>query len=155
MFLDRRFGTAGKIPTQARISNIYLSNERRLHIRLTSPHEVGETIDEFLSKAKYQMPDGRWCFASPLHPQAFQNMPDAVTTVREFFNMFSPERTRVVFLSETYKSETLEEYSLGQDLVKDMLGIDKSIEVIVIDNGPRLHSKTHNGLLLADYFDFT
>jgi len=155
MFLDRRLGTAGKIPSKARISDIYLSNERRLHMRITSPHEAGETQKEFLMKAKNKMPDGRWCFASPLHPHAFKNMPDAVTTVRSFFRIFHPERTRIVFISPNHKGERLDEYAPGQDLVKDMLSIDKSIEVICIDNGSRLNSKIHNGLLLADYFDFT
>jgi len=41
MFRDVRLGTAGDIPTERRLPELYrLSNERCLYRRLTSPHEA-------------------------------------------------------------------------------------------------------------------
>ena len=45
MFRDVRLGTGGDIPTERRLPELYrLSNELCLYLRLTSPHEAGETI---------------------------------------------------------------------------------------------------------------
>jgi hypothetical protein len=45
MFRDARLGTEGEIPAAAHLREMYrLSNERCLHLRLTSPHEMGEYI---------------------------------------------------------------------------------------------------------------
>jgi hypothetical protein len=69
MFLDRRMGNGGKIPSSNNLAETYyLSNERRLHLRLTSPHEWGESPSDFIEKTKGKMDDGRWCFAGPLQP---------------------------------------------------------------------------------------
>jgi hypothetical protein len=45
MFRDVRLGTGGDIPMEKRLPELYrLSNERCLYLRLTSPHEAGESI---------------------------------------------------------------------------------------------------------------
>lgn len=45
MFLDWRLGNQGNIPTARNVRNMYaLSNERWLYLRLTSPHEMRETL---------------------------------------------------------------------------------------------------------------
>src|SRR6516165_9486075 len=78
MFRDFRLGE-GNIPAAANLREMYrLSNERCLYIRLTSPHEVGECIDNevdnFLDKTEQKivgntpMLGRRWNFACPLQP---------------------------------------------------------------------------------------
>jgi hypothetical protein len=45
MFADIRLGTGGDILTERRLPELYrLSNERCLYLRLTAPHEAGESI---------------------------------------------------------------------------------------------------------------
>ena len=66
MFLDPRFGTGGQVPDARNLPNVYaLSPFRRLYLRLTSPHEAGESLDRFLEKIEEQT-DGhyRWNVAS-------------------------------------------------------------------------------------------
>src|SRR3981081_2437553 len=105
MFRDVRLGNNGDIPTSAKLREVYrLSNERSLDVRLTSPHESGETLKRFLDKTKYQIAknkshDERWNFACPLQPNRANSMPDVVATIKAFVARFKPERTRVVFLS--------------------------------------------------------
>ena len=135
---------------QRRISEVYwLSNERRLYLRLTSPHEMGEKVDEFIEKTCGKMVDGRWCFAGPLQPDAFGEMTDVVETVRTFMANLSPERVRVAFLSPNRHGIQLANYSQGRDLLDELNGL--GVEVICIDGRRR----GVNGLLLADFFDFT
>ena len=103
LFRDRRFETNGEPPPsskQRRLSEVYwLGNDRRQYLRLTSPHEYGEAIEQFVDKSCGKMISDRWCFAGPLQPDAFRQMPDVVATVDAFNSAFSPERCRVVFLS--------------------------------------------------------
>lgn len=155
MFLDKRFGKQGIVPKKARVADIHLSTERLLRMRIASPHEAGETIAEFLSKAGARMSGGRWNFVSPLHPLSYKNMPDAVTTIGKFQAKYHPERIRVIFISPTQSGEVLDDYAGGRDLVKELLAISSSVEVALIDNRSQLKSMQHNGLLLADFFDFT
>jgi hypothetical protein len=69
MFRDRRLGTDGAIPDARRIAETYyLSNERRLYVRITSPNEWGESLKEFLDKTESKTGSGRWCIVSPLQP---------------------------------------------------------------------------------------
>ncbi|MCY4560096.1 MAG: hypothetical protein OXF79_27790, partial [Chloroflexi bacterium] len=59
MFLDWRLGTSGEIPSANNVRNSYpLGNERRLYLRLTSPHEAGDTMKEFLDTCAGQMQSG-------------------------------------------------------------------------------------------------
>jgi hypothetical protein len=154
LFRDRRLGMNGEPPPaagQRRIPEVYwLSNERRLYMRLTSPHEVGETVDQFIEKTHDKMAGGRWCFAGPLQPDAFGEMPDVVETVRNFIDGLSPERVRVAFLSPTRHGVVVGEYSQGRDLIDELNGLP-GVEVICIDGRRR----GVNGLLLADFLDFT
>lgn len=77
IFLDHRFGKYGQIPKRRKLRETYhISNERRLYLRLTSPHEVKESPAEFIDKTRLKMLSGRWCFACPLHPNALHRMPD-------------------------------------------------------------------------------
>jgi len=154
MFLDRRLGLNGVPPpssSQRRIADVYhLSNERRLHLRLTSPHEYGESPKDFIEKARGNMTDGRWCFACPFQPDARNQMPDVVESVKLFIGGFSPERIRVGFLSPNRHGQEVGKFLPGRDLTQELLAISK-VEVMCIDGRQR----NKNGLLLADFFDFT
>lgn len=154
MFLDRRLGTGGIPPpssAQRRLPEIYhLSNERRLYLRLTSPHEYDETVEEFLEKTKAKMGDGRWCYAGPFQHTAFKKMPDIVQSVQAFMNFFEPERARVAFLSPNRHGHLVSDLFMGADLSSKLLAIPR-VEVAALDGRQR----GKNGLQLADFLDFT
>lgn len=154
LFQDRRLGTAGVSPSpadQKRLPEIYhLSNERRLYLRLTSPHEYGESPEEFIEKTKEKMNSGRWCFAGPFQPDAFRKMPDVVSSVEAFIQAFQPERLRVAFLSPNRHGQEVNTFLPPRDLRTELLSIG-GVEVLCIDGRER----GKNGLLLADFFDFT
>jgi hypothetical protein len=163
MFRDIRLGTGGVIPTKRNIREFYrLSIERCLYLRLTSPHEMKESIRKkrgshgtFLEKTAEKMEANtphlgrRWNFAGALQPDAENYMPDVVVTCRAFVRYFNPERTRLVFLSPDRHGSCLQE--AGQiDLVNRLRQIP-SVEITWID----ARDRTANGFLLADFFDFT
>ena len=153
MFVDRRLGTVGVPPPseQRRLSDsYYLSNERRLYLRLTSPHESGETSEGFLEKTKSKMGGGRWCYAGPFQPNRFKKMPDVVQFVESFVKFFEPERVRVAFLSPNRHGQEVKSFVPSRDLSQELLAIP-SVEVVSLDGRQR----GKNGLLLADFFDFT
>jgi len=151
MFLDRRLGTGGRVPTTRNIPDTYyISNERRLYLRLTSPHEYGETPKEFLDKAKVKMGSGRWCYAGAFQPDAYNNMPDVVDSVRCFIAAFEPERVRVAFLSPNRHGAQLPDFLPGRDLLGELLQIP-TVEAVCID----ARQRQSNGLFLADFLDFT
>lgn len=154
LFLDRRLGREGVPPPsseQPRLPEIYhLSNERHLYLRLTSPHENGETLKKFLEKTSNKMEAGRWCYAGPFQPDAFRKMPDVVKSVESFIGAFSPERARVAFLSPNRHGHSVETFLPGRDLTQELLAVP-GVEVMCLDGRQR----GKNGLLLADFFDFT
>ena len=77
-------------------------------------------------------------------------MPDVVESVQYFIRAFTPERTRVVFLSPNRHGATLADYAPGRDLTDELLRIPTA-EVANVDGRRR----RVNGLQLADFFDFT
>jgi hypothetical protein len=113
LFRDVRLGTGGTIPRQRKLDDFHrLSNEQFLYLRLTSPHELKESLGagkrgvaDFLrkteDKVKRALPKfgTRWNFASALQPDASNNMPNVVETCKTFVRYFEPERTRIVFLN--------------------------------------------------------
>lgn len=150
MFLDRRLGSGGKIPTSRNlIETYYLSNERRLQLRLTSPHEYGEDPREFIEKTAAKMADGRWCFAGPLQPNAANQMPDVVESVGRFQRAFDPERVRVIILSPNRHGATLQSFLPGRDLPRELHALGAEVACVDAQN------RTANGLFFADFFDFT
>jgi hypothetical protein len=163
MFRDVRLSKDGIIPAATNLSEMYrLSNERCLYIRLTSPHERGEYIgrqppeeaDNFLDKTTEKIIAStphvgrRWNFACPLQPHAAKHMPDVTETVRAFVERFDPERTRVLFLSPDRHDALLQGGHLS--LVAGLRAIP-SVEIAWID----ARERAPNGLLIADFFDFT
>lgn len=150
MFLDKRLGLGGVIPTSRKIARKYhISNERKLYLRLTSPHEYGDSVEKFHAKIRAGLTGGRWSIACPFQPDAFNHMPDVVDSVKAFIACFKPERTRVVFLSPNRHGIQIDQFLPGRDLILETRAT--GAEVICVD----ARNRTANGLVLADFFDFT
>lgn len=155
MFLDWRFGTSGEVPTSRKLRDAYaLGNQRWLYVRLTSPHEAGETLEEFLDKCTDKMrADGhkarRWNFAAALQPNAAKKCPDSPTIIASFIERFGPERLRVVLLSPDRSGCFMT--GPDQQSLTAAMRVHPAVEVIVVDATKR----TANGLVYADFFDFS
>ena len=158
MYSDLRFHRNGAIPTgnEARKlpETVRLSNERSLYLRLTSPHEKGESQREFLRKTAARIErwratrGSRWSFAGALQPRPARKMPGAADAVTAFINRFVPERTRVVLLNPAWHGSLLDEEWLRNETGQLW---SLGVEVVCID----ARSRKANGLFLADFFDFT
>ena len=155
MFLDWRLGTKGEVPTANKVRETYaLSNERWLYLRLTSPQEVGDTLDKFLDKCAGKMQatgptERRWNLAGALQPNSPSRLPDGPDVIEGFIQRFTPERVRAVILSPgrsgNYMSESDHQHLTGR------LHALSGVEVMTMDATTR----TANGLMYADFFDFT
>ena len=156
LFLDRRFGKDGVIPVRGNLRRTYyLSNERRLYLRLTSPHEYGESLNDFLNKCENMMWSSgreisRWNFFGPLQIKSPNReiIPDGITVIKEFMERFKPERVRAVILSPNCSGEFMESETL-QEHLEELHEID--CEVILTD----ARESENNGLIYSDFFDFT
>jgi hypothetical protein len=147
IFLDSRLG--GKIPQTNKIKATYrISNDRGLYLRLTSPHELGETPEKFFKKIKKETGEGRWSIAVPLQPDRANKMPNVVETIRKFRGIFLPERVRVCFLSPDRRGVVHDKEI--RPLINKLWKID-GVECIMID----ATNKTNNGLFYSDFFDFS
>lgn len=155
MFLDRRLGNAGVVPTARNVRNAYaISNERWLYLRLTSPHETGETLKQFLRKCAKEMqpnvpPARRWNFAGALQPTGNSKLPDAPDVISAFAARFAPERIRAVILAPDRFGNWMPRSPL-QSLTAACRNVPGT-EVVVTDATVR----SANGLIYADFFDFT
>jgi hypothetical protein len=153
MFLDRRLGTEGRVPTTNKVRITHaLSNERWLHLRLTSPHESGETLDEFLDKCTEVMqPAGqnarRWNFAGALQLDGTAKLAGGADVIADFIRRFLSERVRAVILSPN-QSGNLVPPSEHKRLTSALRNI--AVEIIAVD----ATSRTANGLIYASFFDF-
>ncbi|MCP4698166.1 MAG: hypothetical protein GY862_15130 [Gammaproteobacteria bacterium] len=151
MFLDWRFGSQGNIPTSSKIKEtIYLSENRSLHIRLTSPHEYGDEPKSFLDKIANKTASGRWNFAGAFQPLASNKMPAVVESVKHFIKRFDPERVRVCFLSPDRHGELVHNKLDNLNSIVDALIAIGNVEVLFLD----ARSRDANGLALADFFEF-
>lgn len=156
MFRDWRLGKKGVIPTNNKLAEIYrLSNERSLYLRLTSPHEMKESLPEFLEGLWDKFTDNtpsegrRWNAACALQPFPANRMRSTLPTICKHFSAwFEPERIRVAFLSPDRHGKLLQKKHAT--LAQDLIAIP-GVEVCWID----ARDRKANGLLLADYFDFT
>ena len=148
MFRDPRLGNEEDAATRRNLPDTYrLSPDRRLYLRLMSPHEAGATLEEFLDKIGEKTTAGRWCVASAVQIGATQRMPDLPTVVSAIDRRFSPERIRIVLLSPDWRGNRLADES---DHLEDLRGSAPVVEVMSID----ARTREGNGLLLADTFDF-
>jgi len=152
IFRDWRFNTEGKVPTAKNLVDCYwLSDTRTLYLRMTSPHEYDDSLEEFLDKAQGKFSDGnRWNFASPLQPYAARGCGSAAEVVKAFEKRFSPERIRVVILDPNCSGLNRHPDEM-RDLVDAQRKIAEKVEVLVCD----ARSMVGNGLIYADFFDFT
>ena len=157
IFQDIRFHNDGYVPTSTDARNLKemyrISNERVLYLRLTSPHEVGETLKEFFDKAEDKIRRSlnlgpRWNFAGPLQPTAENKMPNAADTVTAFIHRFKPERVRAMFLTPDRHGNCHDAAFLCSETDKLWAA---GAEVATID----ARRRDRNGLILADFFDFT
>lgn len=152
IFRDARLGTGGKIPRgQPKLPETYrLSNECCLYLRLTSPHEMGESLNEFLRKTEdiikrnTPQPGRRWVVYCALQPDAAKRMPGLVRICGAFLRRFNPERLRVVFLSPDRHGNDLQQ---AHTPLVDRLREDSEIEICWVD----ARDREANGLLLADF----
>lgn len=155
MFRDRRLGFDGKVPPTS-LHNLperyALSNERWLYLRLTSPYENNETQSKFHKKiVKKCVPYPRWNFVSAMQPLRANHMPDIVEASASFISYFQPERLRIVFLSPDWRGRSLDEQVSGRDIIRELHQLNSIIEVCCI----YARRRRSNGLVLADFFDFT
>ena len=156
MFVDARLGTGGVIPTEARIRPVALSRERCLVVRCSSPHERGETLAMFLRKLDRAMERAwrkfwRFNFACAVQPHAVDPTPDLVAICAALQDL-KPERVRIVQIHPRQDGEPGE--LLAQDDIDRLRELE--IEVLTVDGHRSARSSAGpNGLLLADFFDFT
>jgi hypothetical protein len=146
MFLHHPLG--GAIPTDRKIKESYhLTRERRLHIMLSSPHEMKRTLEAWLDLIEGKLsPTGRWCIAGALQPDSANSMPDCGVALSEFKKRFHPERLRAVFLNpDRHGSVQRAPANYAPDLHRE------GIEVISVD----AREKHANAWVLADFFDFS
>lgn len=153
---DRRMGQGGVVRRKVKIPEVYrLSNERSLYLRLTSPHETGESLPEFLEGLWDKFSDNtsvrgrRWNAACALQPFRANSMRASLPTIcKTFISWFAPERMRVAFLSPDRNGNLLQD---KHEAMAAILSAIPGVEVCWID----ARDRTANGLLLADFFDFT
>src|SRR5262249_20192204 len=113
LFTDPRLGLNGRLPKASKVrEHFWLSADRSLYLRLTSPHEMNESLREFLKKIASKTNSGRWCVAAPLQPDRAGRMPDLLRTVEAVVRRFRPERVRVCILSPDRKGVALDSKEL-------------------------------------------
>ena len=162
MFADPRFGK-NEIPTTGPIAPVRLSRERGLIIRATSPHEYGDTLNEFLEKINEGLKSAwfsrdlwRVSFACAIQPRAANNMPDAVATCRALHNAFWPERIRLVQIhprQDNNPGDLLSDSEIDQ---LRNIAPGSSVEVVTIDGRqPDEDQSDTNAFFLSSFFDFT
>ena len=154
IFLDQRLGNGGTILATPRPKIGYpLSNERWLHIRLSSPHESSQTKEEFFKHfedilCRRGQISCRWNFACALqlkHRRKINSNVDEI--IGEFITQFVPERVRVVILSSDCNGNRMNPTILDK-LTRDLHAIDCEVTVVDATN------KQANGLIFSDFFDF-
>ncbi len=151
IFRDVRLGTDGKIPRGRRkIPETYrLSNECCLYFRLTSPHEMGESLNEFLDKTediiKRNTQRGRrWSVFCALQPYPAKRMPDVVRICDAFLRRFKSERLRVAFLRPDRHGNDLQQIHMP---LVNRLRRSSEIEICWVD----ARDREANGLFFSDF----
>jgi hypothetical protein len=155
MFEDPRIGHGKGVPNAGPIPTVSLSRERCLHVRCTSPHERGETVDEFfdkLNRACRVAKARRFNYACALQPGVRNKAPAIVDFCEEFISRLAPERLRVAQINPHQDGVTGAVLSMAE--IDQLRALE--VDVLTIDGrrGPATRPNG-NGLLLADFFDFT
>lgn len=154
---DHRLG--GEIPSAGPIAPKALSRERCLSFRVSSPHEMGETPNEFCSKiddaCQRAWRDGFWrlSYASAVQPRPANQMPGIVDLCQMLQREFKPERIRVISLAPDQGG-----LLTGQLTNAEVDGLRKiDVEFLAMDARQRANVPAEPGNVraLADFFDFT
>jgi len=154
MLTDPRLG--GQLPPGPRIAPRRLSRESCLAVRITSPHEMDESLDEFIQKID-RATEVAWGdfwrinYASAIQPRPFKQMPGIVDVCARLKREFSPERIRVVQLAPD-QSEQL----TSQLTNTEIDGLRRNnVEVISMDARRSSYpAEPGNVRILADFFYF-
>lgn len=155
MLGDARLG--GQVPPNGPLPRRALSRERCLTGRATSPHEAGETQDEFHAKIDDACRSAwsefwRINYVSAAQPRPRNNMPDVVDICAGLRREFMPERIRVVQLLPDQWGETASALSRAE--IDGLRRLD--VEVLAIDARRSDHvAEPGNVRVLADFFDFS
>ena len=91
----------------------------------------------------------RWNFAGAVQVSATSQLPRGTAVIEEFSKRFAPERMRVVILSPDRSGGVFDVTAL-RSLIQDLRSL-ASCEVMMAD----ATSRAANGLMYADFFDFT
>ncbi|WP_080400492.1 hypothetical protein [Burkholderia ubonensis] len=156
MFVDPKFGSRGAVPTEKRLRLVLLSRERCLFIRLTSPHETKQDIEQFIGtidaarRRAARLGFRRFNVACALQPFAAHAMPDLLEICAAIQAQLEPERMRVVVIDPRQDGEPGP--TLERRVVQGLRS--KTVELVKVD-GEHSLDQHPNGLLLADFFDFT
>lgn len=156
LFVDPRFGTKGKVPSESRIRLVGLSRERCLFMRLTSPHETKQNIEQFIQtvvaaqRRATRFDFRRFNLACALQPFAAHSMPDLLETCVAVQDQLAPERMRIVVIDP--RQDGASGPPLSRQTVHRLR--KRNVELVKID-GEHSRADYPNGLLLADFFDFT
>jgi len=110
-------------------------------------------LKEFLDKTEDKITrslnlGSRWNFAGPLQATAENKMPSAADTITAFIRRFKPERVRAMFLTPDRHGNCHDAAFLCGETDKLWTA---GAEVATVD----ARRRDRNGLILADFFDFT
>lgn len=158
MYADVRMGRDGKVPQkkQTRFPTVYLSNERRLYVRVQSPQEAGDTLAKFFKKidaaTKRDGPTARWNTVCAMQWDPGRNIGDGLNVIGHFIRKYKPERVRVAVLhppARLWAEMTSNERDRCQKGIRALERAGTIVEQLMVPGRGR------NGLLLSDFFDFT
>ncbi len=159
MYNDPRFGTRGRVPAgrQAILPPVTFSYSRTLFVRLSSPHESGESLSRFFNKIE-RFGERAWAsgwrfnFACAVQPNQTAQTPDVVTICEQLYRSFLPERIRVVQIDPIQNGNASEDL-LSPAQMRRLWALRNPVEVITVS--AEHVAQFVNGSCLADYFDFT
>jgi hypothetical protein len=154
---DWRLHKEGKVPRKKtrRIPETYaLSNERWLYVRTRSYFEIPQSLDDFLDECAAKMKENedlrrRWNFLGALRPDKEGKRLSAACVIESFAKHFSVERTRAVILLPYQNGKSIKPSNLTKLIAN--LRAKNVTDVLMVD----ATSRVGNGLIYADFFDFT
>lgn len=161
MYEDVRMGRNGVVPqkTVRSFPVVYLSQERRLYVRVQSPEEAGETLAEFFTKIENAIerdgPRRRWNSVIAVQFDEGRNIEDGIDVAKRFINKYHPERVRIAIVNPPARpSAVITDYELATllDRIRELRS-PKDEDMIV--EAMQIEGRGRNGLLLTDFFDFS
>lgn len=154
IYRDERFACAA-LPKQGPVPPAVISRERGLQLILRSPHEANKSLAEYIrDMAAIVANPGefrRINIAGALQPSPANRMRADIRQIAEKVMLrLRPERLRIAILDPVKDGGTGASYDPSTiDALRDV-----GVEVMKIDGRDTAY-RNFNGLLLADFFDFT